>query len=101
MGLIRVLLLCLLLALPSGCVSRQIQESKTETVTEVVAEQATVSTVTESTQDAVQSDGANVRGEVENVTTVNEDGIPVHWFIIGALIFGIIIPQPRVIKWLF
>lgn len=96
----RVILL-LAIVLLFGCGSKQIQESTTETVTEVVAEQATVSTVTETTQDAVQSAGANVRGEVENVTTVNEDGIPVHWFIIGALVFGMIIPQPRVIRWLF
>lgn len=96
----KILLILILLSVV-GCGSKQVQESTSETVTEVVAEQATVSTVTETTQDAVQSAGANVRGEVENVTTVNEDGIPVHWFIIGALVFGMIIPQPRVIRWLF
>lgn len=39
--------------------------------------------------------------QIESITTVNEDGIPTHWFIIGALIFGMIIPQPRFIRWLF
>jgi len=36
-------------------------------------------------------------------TTVNsiENGIPTHWFIVGALVFGMIIPQPRFIRWLF
>lgn len=38
---------------------------------------------------------------IEKITTVNEDGIPTHWFIVGALIFGMIIPQPRFIRWLF
>lgn len=46
--------------------------------------------------------GSNAQAqEIGEVTTVNEDGIPTHWFIIGALIFGMIIPQPRFIKWLF
>jgi hypothetical protein len=46
--------------------------------------------------------------EAENVesmesTVVNsvENGIPYHWGIVGALLFGMIIPQPRFIKWLF
>ena len=38
---------------------------------------------------------------IEEITTINEDGIPTHWFIIGALVFGMIIPQPRFIRWLF
>lgn len=67
----------------------------------MVAEQATVSTLSETSQDAVQSAGANVKGSVEQVTTVNEDGIPIYWFIIGALVFGMIIPQPKLIRWLF
>lgn len=94
-------LLFIAIVLLFGCGTKQVQETSSETVTEVVAEHATVSTVTESTQDAVQSAGANVKGSVESVTTVNEDGIPVHWFIIGALVFGMIIPQPRLIRWLF
>ena len=39
--------------------------------------------------------------QIENVTTNNEAGIPTHWFIIGALVFGMIIPQPKLIRWLF
>lgn len=46
--------------------------------------------------------GSSAQAEnIENVTTVNEAGIPTHWFIIGALVFGMIIPQPRIIRWLF
>jgi len=46
--------------------------------------------------------GSSAQAEsIENVTTNNEAGIPTHWFILGALIFGMIIPQPRFIRWLF
>lgn len=92
--------LLLLLSL-SACGTKQLQESKTETVTEVVAEQAIVSTVSDTSQDAVQSAGANVKGAVDTVVTENVTGISTYWFIIGALIFGMIIPQPRFIRWLF
>lgn len=34
-------------------------------------------------------------------TVENTGGIPAHWFIIGGILFGIIIPQPRIIRWLF
>ena len=33
--------------------------------------------------------------------TINEDGIPTHWFIISALVFGMIIPQPKFMKIIF
>ena len=83
----------LLVLLLTACVPHQTQDT-TQTVD---AQYATL----ESSQDAVQSKGANVKGAVENVVTENVTGVPVQWFIIGALIFGMIIPQPRFMKWLF
>jgi len=77
----------------TACVPHQTQDT-TQTVH---AQQA----VLESSQDAVQSRGANVKGAVENVLTENVTGVPVQWFIIGALIFGMVIPRPRFMKWLF
>jgi len=45
-------------------------------------------------QDKTQ--GAKVQtSSVEDVITNNTDGIPVYWFMIGALVAGIIIPQPK------
>ena len=86
----KALLLVLLLA---ACVPHQTQDT-TQTVH---AQQA----VLESSQDAVQSKGANVKGAVENVLTENVTGVPVQWFIIGALIFGMIIPQPTFLRGIF
>ena len=83
----------LLVLLLTACVPHQTQDT-TQTVQ---AQQATV----ESSQDAVQSQGANVKGGAENVLTENVTGVPVHWFIIGALIFGMIIPQPKFMKIIF
>ena len=77
----------------TACGSWQTQET-TQTVH---AQTATL----ESSQDAVQSQGANVKGAVESVVTENTTGIPVYWFIIGALIFGMVIPQPSFMKLIF
>ena len=82
-----------LLILLAACGSPQ----KQETIQTVEAQQATL----ESSQDAVQSKGANVKGGAENVITENTTGVPVHWFIIGALIFGMIIPQPAFLRGIF
>ena len=83
----KVLILALLL---TACVPHQTQDT-TQTVQ---AQQATV----ESSQDAVQSQGANVKGAVENVLTENVTGVSIQWFILGALIFGLIIPQPTILR---
>ena len=82
-----------LILLLTACGSTQ----KQETTQTVHAQQA----VLESSQDAVQSQGANVKGKVENVVTENTTGVPVYWFIIGALIFGMVIPQPSFMKLIF
>lgn len=54
-------------------------------------------------QESVQATNASAGQAdlIESITTENTDGIPVHWFVIGALVFGMIIPQPRLIRWLF
>lgn len=56
-------------------------------------------TMSPSTSSSMQAEAVE---SMEN-TTVNtvEHGIPTHWFIVGALVFGMIIPQPRFIRWLF
>ena len=52
---------------------------------------------TNQTQD--KASGAKVDAqEVEEIVTNNNEGIPVHWFLIGGLVMGMIIPQPRFIK---
>jgi len=89
----RLFKLTVLIVLLTACGSKQLQESTQE----VYAHQAHV----ESSQDAVQSKGANVKGKVENVVTENTTGVPVYWFIIGALIFGMVIPQPSFMKLIF
>ena len=82
-----------LLVVLAACGSPQ----KQETNQTVQAQEATV----ESSQDAVQAQGASVKGAVESVHTENVTGISPYWFMAGALLFGIIIPQPRFIKLLF
>jgi len=53
-------------------------------------------------QDATQASGAAVKADtVETVTTENITGISPLWFILGAGVFGMLIPQPRFIRWLF
>ena len=76
-----------------GCGAKQTQDT-TQTVH---AQQA----VLESSQDAVQSQGANVKGAVESVVTENTTGVPALWFIIGGLLFGIMIPRPSIIRRIF
>lgn len=74
----------------TACGSKQLQT----TAQNVNAQEA----VLESSQDAIQARGANVEGTVETVRTENITGIPVEWFIVGALIFGMIIPQPKILR---
>ena len=46
--------------------------------------------------------GSTAQAEkIGEVVTINEDGIPTHWFIISALVFGMIIPQPKFMKIIF
>ena len=89
----RLFKLTILIVLLTACGSKQLQESTQE----VYAHQAHV----ESSQDAVQAKGANVKGAVESVHTENVTGISPYWFIIGALAFGLILPRPTFIKQLF
>lgn len=89
-----MVVICILAA----CGSTQLQTDKT--TTEVVAEQAVVETNTIQTQD--KSDGAKVTADkVEEVVTNNVTGISPYWFIVGALIFGMIIPQPKFLRAIF
>lgn len=68
----------------------------------VEAVDSQVDITTETTQEQDVSSGAKVRADtVESVTTENYAGVPVAWFIAGALIFGLIMPQPRFIRWIF
>ena len=82
-----------ILMMITACGSKQTQDT-TQTVQ---AQEATL----QSSQDAVQASGASVRGSVESVHTENVTGISPYWFMAGALLFGVIIPQPRFIKLLF
>ena len=70
---------------------------------EVLTETNTI-TSTDSVQTHDQSTGSTIAAkavDVDEVITNNVQGVPMYWFIIGALIFGMIIPQPRFIRWLF
>lgn len=87
MKLLQILILSIIL---SACGSTQ----KQSTTQQVHAQEA----VLESSQDAIQARGANVEGTVETVRTENITGVPVEWFIIGALVFGLIIPQPKILR---
>jgi hypothetical protein len=74
-----------------------------EAADEVLTETTTF-TSTDSVQTQDQSTGSTIAAkavDVDEVITNNVQGIPMYWFIIGALIFGMIIPQPRFIRWLF
>ena len=83
--MIRVMLLTLLL---TGC--------------GLFGSKPTASVEAETAQVQQAESGSSAQAEnIGNVTTVNEAGIPTYWFIVGALVFGMIIPQPRIIRWLF
>jgi len=91
MKLLKILLISSILSfILVGCGSKQTQSTEQT----VHAQEA----VLESSQDAIQSAGATVEGTVETVLTENVTGVPVEWFIVGALIFGLIIPQPRILR---
>lgn len=90
-----------LLLLTPACGLFSTQGSDTTQSQEVVAETATVTSSATSKQISNQSQGASVEGSVESVTTENHQGISTWMFIVGALIFGLIMPQPRFIKLLF
>lgn len=74
-----------------------------EAAQEVLTETNTI-TSTDSVQTQDQSTGSTIDAkavDVDEVITNNIEGIPMYWFIIGALVFGMLIPQPRFIRWLF
>ena len=53
-----------------------------------------------STQD--KAGGAKVDADaVDDIVTNYTDGIPIYWFLIGCLVLGMIIPQPRLVRWIF
>ncbi len=66
----------------------------------------TAVTTNESSQEAQTATGAAVKSDrIDSVTsevlnTTNND-IPIWWFIVGSLTLGMILPQPRFIRWLF
>jgi hypothetical protein len=66
----------------------------------------TAVTTNESSQEAQTATGAAVKsGKIDSVTSevlnTTNNGIPIWWFIAGSLVFGMILPQPRFIRWLF
>lgn len=66
----------------------------------------TAVTTNESSQEAQTATGAAVKSDMidsvtSSVLTETNNGIPIWWFIVGSLIFGMILPQPRFIRWLF
>lgn len=81
----------------SGALSGCSGMSKQETIQTVEAQEATL----ESSQDAVNTTGTTVKGEVKTASTTNNSGVPVHWFIIGSIIFGWLIPAPRFLRRIF
>ena len=93
MQLLKIANLLILSLLLTACGSKQTQRT-----TQAVEAQTAV---LESSQDAVQARGANVKGQVDKVYTENVTGISVEWFIIGALVFGMMIPQPRLLRAVF
>ena len=94
MKLLSVIVLILSL---TGCGAFSSLSSTQETTTEVQAQTASVSTSTKSEQDAVTG-GNKVLGDVDAVNTSNITGISPLWFMIGALVLGMVIPQPKFIK---
>ena len=66
----------------------------------------TAVTMNESSQEAQTATGAAVKSDkIDSVTSevlsTTNNGIPIWWFIIGSLALGMILPQPRFIRWLF
>jgi len=67
----------------------------------VTGDNVSQSTSATSRQESNQSQKSTSTGDIKEVgaiSTENNDGISTWMFIIGALIFGMIIPQPRFIK---
>lgn len=66
----------------------------------------TAVTTNESSQEAQTATGAAVKSDrIDSVTSevlnTTNNGIPIWWFIVGSLVLGMILPQPRFIRWLF
>jgi uncharacterized protein YceK len=94
----QILIGFMLIFVLAGCGTLQSQDSTTKT--DVTATTAIVATETVQSED--KSDGAKVTAErVEQVVTENNSGISPYWFILGALIFGMVIPQPKFIRAIF
>jgi thiol:disulfide interchange protein len=87
----------------------QEQDTALRVSTRDVQEQTNTNTAVTSnasSQEAQTATGAAVKSErVETVNsevlTTTNNGIPIWWFILGSLILGMILPQPRFIRWLF
>lgn len=46
--------------------------------------------------------GAKVQAErIDDINTKNIEGVHIAWFIGGALLFGMVIPQPRIVRLLW
>lgn len=92
----------LIIFLLSGFTSCDIKDSTNTTATQVTATEAKVSTDNTTTQDTSNSQGGSISAkiveEVDDIVTNNTEGISTWMFIVGALIFGMIIPQPKFIK---
>lgn len=57
------------------------------------------SVVSEVEQASDEAAGAKVKAEsTGDISTSNVDGIPVWWFMIGCLVAGMIVPQPRFLR---
>lgn len=68
----------------------------------VTAEEgSSVTTDNQTRQIANQVQGSTVEGAVDKVINTTNTGISTVWFIIGALLFGMIIPRPFFIRWIF
>jgi hydrogenase maturation factor len=88
----------MLVIILAACGTIQSQDSTTKT--DVTAGTAIVATETVQSEDL--SAGAKVNAErVDKVVTENNSGISPYWFIVGALVFGMIIPQPRIVRAIF
>ena len=70
----------------------------------VTGDNVSQSTSATSRQESNQSQKSTSTGDiskVDSILTENNDGISTWMFILGALIFGLIIPQPFFVKWMF
>lgn len=92
-----------------GQETSQEQETALRVSARDVQEQSNTNTAVtsnESSQEAQTATGAAVKSDrIDSVTSevlnTTNNGIPIWWFIVGSLALGMILPQPRFIRWLF